>query len=77
MFLTKDLHMKVFFLQKIITCFKIEDIIVRAIERMIQFSFEVDTVLQQYELKIICFYLIHTVVIQMTRTIQFFARLLT
>ena len=69
MFLQRDLHMKVFCLQKIITCFKIEGIIVRALERMIQFSFPMDTVLQQYELEIICFYLIHTVVIQVARTI--------
>ena len=65
MFLQGDLHVKVFCLQKRITCLKIIDTLVRAIEGMGQFSHVVDTVLQQYGLKIMCFYLIHTAAIHM------------
>ena len=54
-----DLDMEVFCLQKRITCLKITSINVRTIEGMGQFSHVVDTVLQQYGLKM-CFYLIHT-----------------
>ena len=59
-----DLDMEVFCLQKRITCLKITSINVRTIEGMGQFSHVVDTVLQQYGLKI-CFYLIHTAIKQM------------
>ena len=58
-----DLDMEVFCLQKRITCLKITSINVRTIEGMGQFSHVVDTVLQQYGLKM-CFYLIHTAVKQ-------------
>ena len=59
-----DLNMKVFCLQKRINCLKITGIIVRAIEGIGQFLHVVDTVLQQHVLKMIRFYLIDTVVVQ-------------
>ena len=65
MFLQGDLHMKVFCLQKRITCLKIIGIIVRVIEGMGQFSHVVDKMLQQYGLQIMCSYLIYTVGIHM------------
>ena len=61
--ISKDLDMEVFCLQKRITCLKSTSINVRTIEGMGQFSHVVDTVLQQYGLKM-CFYLIHTAVKQ-------------
>ena len=60
MFLQGDLHMKVFCLQKRITGLKIIGITVRAIEGMGQFSHVIDTVLQQYGLKITYCYFIHS-----------------
>ena len=65
MFLQGDLHMKVFCLQKRITCLKIIGIIRRVTEGMGQFSHVMDTVLQQYGMKIMRSYFIHTVGIHM------------